>query len=192
MVDTGLPRYCRSLAMRRTDGRDLTAGCSRLFTGWRYVGLPWRCLAHGHFLQRRRCRDRSGPQCQHRQRSRVQPGGGPWLPLPGVRRRHDPAQNEGSMACSSAIQDLPPPAMTTGWLACPAQRRRRQSHRGCMASHFLVSHAASLAQRAGAGWKTDIPDVKDMTPRCARGEPIAGFQAAADPTLRAGIHGSSI
>ena len=39
------------------------------------------------------------------------------------------------------------------------------------------------------GWKTDDPAVKDTTPEGAPAvNPIAGFQAAADPTLRAGTH----
>jgi hypothetical protein len=102
-------------------------------------------------------------------------------------------QNEGSMACSSRnpqtclaagndyrLVDLPSPigaerkVTADAWLGVFWSRNGGQAWRSTLLP----------------GWKTDDAKVTDMSPQGAPAvNPIAGFQAAADPTVRAGTHG---
>jgi hypothetical protein len=103
-------------------------------------------------------------------------------------------QNEGSMACSSRnpltclaagndyrlidlihLPDAPKGKVTAdAWLGIYWSRNGGQSWRSTLLP----------------GWKTDSPSFKDTTPEGLPGvNPIAGFEAAADATVRAGTHG---
>jgi hypothetical protein len=103
-------------------------------------------------------------------------------------------QNEGSMACSSRnpltclaagndyrlidlihLPDAPEGKVTAdAWLGIYWSRNGGQSWRSTLLP----------------GWKTDSPSFKDTTPEGLPGvNPIAGFEAAADATVRAGTHG---
>ncbi len=176
-----------------TEGRPLTALCSPT-PCW----LAWRLACAGasrrlRIPRDRRCRpDRRGSECQHRRRASVQPGGGSRLPVPGVRRRHIQRQNEGSMACSSRN---PQTCLAAGndyrLVGLPGVRRRRQGHRGRLARHLLVAQRRpGLAKHAAAWLENRRPLLQGHhAGRLAGVNPIAGFEAAADPTLRAGTHG---
>src|SRR5688500_9095977 len=100
-------------------------------------------------------------------------------------------QNEGSMACSSRnpltclaagndyrLIDVPGVAdgkvTADAWLGIYWSRNGGQSWRSTLLP----------------GWKTANPQFKDSTPEGSpASNPIAGFEAAADPTVRAGTHG---
>ena len=100
-------------------------------------------------------------------------------------------QNEGSMACSSRnpltclaagndyrLIDVPGVAdgkvTADAWLGIYWSRNGGQAWRSTLLP----------------GWKTAVAGFKDSTPQGSPAvNPIAGFEAAADPTVRAGTHG---
>ena len=144
------------------DGRALTAACSHSLLAGATSGSRWRYSARGIPRDGRCCPDRRRSERQHRRRAGVQPGGGSWLPVPGVRRRHDPAAErriDGVQLAQSANVSGRRQRLPAGWPA-QRQRRRRQGHRGCMARHLLVAQRRpGLAQHAAA-W------LEDRRPRC--------------------------
>ena len=176
--------------------RALTAGRSRLLTGWRHFlfALPL-IAASAYFVTDAAAQIVAGPNANI--------GGGP-----ACSRAQDPScpfqvfgdvtiqrQNEGSMACSSRN---PQTCMAAGndYRLVGLPRLDDPNAAGKVTADAWLgifwSRNGGQAWRSTLlpGWKTDDPNVKDTTPEGAPAvNPIAGFQAAADPTLRAGTHG---
>ena len=175
------------------DGLDLTAGRSRPLAGWRYVWLALALLvasaslatdAAAQIVAGPNANIGGGPAC------RAADPGCPFQVFGDITIQR---QNEGSMACSSrnpqtclaagndyrlvglpSVIDGDGKVTADAWLGIFWSRNGGQAWRSTLLP----------------GWKTDHPSVKDMTAEGAPAvNPIAGFQAAADPTLRAGTHG---
>jgi HYR domain len=176
------------------DGRALTSACSHPLTGWRHVWLAlalvgaWAFLATdaaAQIVAGPNANIGGGPAC-----SRAEDPGCPFQVFGDVTIQR---QNEGSMACSSrnpqtclaagndyrlvglpSVSDGDGKVTADAWLGIFWSRNGGQAWRSTLLP----------------GWKTDDPAVKDTSPEGAPAvNPIAGFQAAADPTLRAGTHG---
>ena len=199
MADTGGPRHRRSSTVRSPTVVLCCSDCgSRSIPYWLAPRLAraGACSAHGHFSRQtlpprsspaRMPTSAAGPAC-----SRAEDPGCPFQVFGDVTIQR---QNEGSMACSSrnpqtclaagndyrlvGLPRLDDPnadgkVTADAWLGIFWSRNGGQAWRSTLLP----------------GWKTDDPAVKDTTPEGAPAvNPIAGFQAAADPTLRAGTHG---
>jgi hypothetical protein len=102
-------------------------------------------------------------------------------------------QNEGSMACSSRN---PQTCMAAGndyrlvGLPSPDGAERKVTADAWLGIFWSRNGGQAWRSTLLPGWKTDNAAVFDGSPEGASSvNPIAGFQAAADPTLRAGTHG---
>ena len=131
-----------------------------------------------------------GPAC-----NRDGAGGDPNCPFQVFGDVTIQRQNEGSMACSSRN---PQTCMAAGndyrLVGLPRLDDPNADNKVTADAWLGIfwSRNGGQAWRSTLlpGWNTDDPAVKDMTPEGAPAvNPIAGFQAAADPPLRAGTHG---
>ena len=100
-------------------------------------------------------------------------------------------QNEGSMACSSRN---PLTCLAAGndyrLINVPGVADGKVTADAWLGLYWSRNGGQSWRSTLLPGWKTADPSFKDNTPQGAPGvNPIAGFEAAADPTLRAGTHG---
>jgi hypothetical protein len=100
-------------------------------------------------------------------------------------------QNEGSMACSSRN---PQTCMAAGndyrLVGLPGVNDGKVTADAWLGIFWSRNGGQAWRSTLLPGWKTDDANVKDESPEGAPAvNPIAGFQAAADPTLRAGTHG---
>ena len=100
-------------------------------------------------------------------------------------------QNEGSMACSSRN---PLTCLAAGndyrLINVPGVADGKVTADAWLGIYWSRNGGQAWRSTLLPGWKTANPQFKDTTPEGAPGaNPIAGFEAAADPTVRAGTHG---
>jgi hypothetical protein len=100
-------------------------------------------------------------------------------------------QNEGSMACSSRN---PLTCLAAGndyrLINVPGVADGKVTADAWLGIYWSKNGGQSWRSTLLPGWKTADSDFHDSTPEGAAGaNPIAGFEAAADPTVRAGTHG---
>jgi hypothetical protein len=124
-----------------------------------------------------------GPAC-----SRAQDPGCPFQVFGDVSIQR---QNEGSMACSSRN---PQTCLAAGndyrLINVPGVNDGKVTADAWLGIYWSRNGGQAWRSTLLPGWKTADPGFKDTTPEGAPAvNPIAGFEAAADPTVRAGTHG---
>ena len=100
-------------------------------------------------------------------------------------------QNEGSMACSSRN---PQTCLAAGndyrLINVRGDNDGKVTADAWLGLYWSRNGGQAWRSTLLPGWKTSDPTFKDTTPQGAPSvNPIAGFEAAADPTVRAGTHG---
>ena len=198
-------RYRKAVASPIVGGAGLHGRSSLSFghrlVSWRNAWLALAVIVSGTFFARDAAAQLvagpntnigGGPACR-----RDDPGGDPNCPFQVFGDVTIQRQNEGSMACSSRN---PQTCMAAGndyrLVGLPSASGAEGKVTADAWLGIFWSRNGGQAWRSTLlpGWKTD-PDANnkvlmDTSPEGAAAvNPIAGFQAAADPTVRAGTHG---
>ena len=169
------------------DGRALTADRSRLLASWA-LALTLTAIvatpAAAQLVASPNVNVAGGPAC-------LRSPTNPTCPAQVFGDVTMQRQNELSMACSSRN---PQTCLAAGndyrLIGLPGEDDGKVTADAWMGIYWTRNAGQTWRSSLLPGWKTSDPLVKDATPEGAPAQnPIAGFEAAADATVRAGTHG---